>query len=251
VQMQQMAAQMKAMQAELDRVKASADNAAAAAPKVQELDQWMASVKHTPEATTSSKDNVVRVRGGWGVADQARGSNLSPTGGAGDPLIGTKTPASQDMYYYGAAFDYNINNDLFGFHDGTSFQIEFGAEYGNFGNHQSSGLTGNNGVAYGFNNSAVLVNQLRINASPKIKFMHDSRLRPWLIPVGLDINIISPPSGSVTVMNTGMNFGGGVDYDIWRGIIIGVDGRYHYTPQTINGVNTDGFTLGGSVGFKF
>jgi opacity protein-like surface antigen len=249
-QLQQMATQMQAMQAELDRVKAAADASATANNKVQELDQWMASVKSTPEQT--SKDNVVRVRGGWGVADQARGSNLAPIGGAGDPLIGLSTPSSQDMYYYGAAFDYNINNDLFGLHDGTSFQIEFGAEYGNFGNHQSSGLTGSLPAALsGVNNSAVLVNQLRINASPKIKFMHDSKLRPWLIPVGLDINIISPPSGSVTVMNTGMNFGGGVDYDLWRGIIIGVDGRYHYTPQTINGVNTDGFTLGGSVGFKF
>jgi opacity protein-like surface antigen len=254
-QLQKMATQMQAMQAELDRVKAAADASANANTKVQELDQWMASVKSTPEQT-SAKDNVVRVRGGWGVADQARGSNGSIATANADPLIGLGTKSSQDMYYYGAAFDYNINNDLFGLHDGTSFQIEFGAEYGNFGNHASSGLTGTGGVASGvagatLNSSNVIVNQLRINASPKIKFMHDSKLRPWLIPVGLDINIISPPSGSVTVMNTGMNFGGGVDYDLWHGIIVGVDGRYHYTPQTINGVNTDGFTLGGSVGFKF
>jgi outer membrane murein-binding lipoprotein Lpp len=253
-QMQQMATQMQAMQVELDRVKAAAATSAQATTKVQELDQWMASVKSTPEEA-SAKDNVVRVRGGWGMANNPRGNgNVAGALGAnGDPLVGVGN-STQSMYYYGAAFDYNINNDLFGLHDGTSFQIEFGAEYGQFANHTQSGLTtlSQAGITTTTgNSSAVQVNQIRINASPKIKFMHDSKLRPWLIPVGLDITVVSPPSGSVTVLGTGMNFGGGVDYDLWRGILVGLDGRYHYSTSSINGVNTDGFTLGGSVGFKF
>ena len=245
LQVQQMASQMQAMQAELKRVKSTADDAATN-QKIQELDQWMASVKHAPEAV-APKENIVRVRGGWGYADNPRGYQAVPNA---DPLTGgvggvTGAPSSQSMYYYGAAFDYNINNDLFGLMDDTSFQIEFGLEYGHFANSNPSGLTA------ALNGSQVEVTQLRLNASPKIKFMHDSKLRPWIIPVGMDITVISPPSGSVTVLGTGMNYGLGLDYDVWKGIVVGLDGRYHYSTSNINGVNTDGFTLGGSVGFKF
>ncbi|MDP1969367.1 MAG: hypothetical protein Q8K42_00335, partial [Methylobacter sp.] len=92
---------------------------------------------------------------------------------------------------------------------------------------------------------------LRISASPKIKFMHGSKFRPWLIPVGLDMNIISPPSDAITVLNTGMQFGTGAEYELFKGIVIGADGRYHHSFDDVDGVDTDGFTLGGSVGFKF
>jgi opacity protein-like surface antigen len=81
--------------------------------------------------------------------------------------------------------------------------------------------------------------------------MHGSKFRPWIIPVGLDVNVISPPSDAITVLNTGMNFGAGAEYEFLPGIVIGADGRYHWTPDDVDGVETDGFTLGGSVGFKF
>lgn len=81
--------------------------------------------------------------------------------------------------------------------------------------------------------------------------MHGSKFRPWLIPVGLDMNIISPPSDAVTVLNTGMQFGAGAEYEVLDGILIGADGRYHHTFDDVDGVDTDGFTLGGSIGFKF
>jgi len=258
-QMQQMADQMQAMQAELSRVKSASANASTANAKVQELDQWMASVKSAPEAS-HAKEHIVRVRGGWGRADSPRGrnegiaqTNRSVLGRDGETFV--LSQSTEDMYYYGAAFDYNVNNDLFGLWDGTSFQIEFGAEYGRFGQHSQTPLntvvdaaTGQNGLG---NSSAVEVSQLRIMASPKIKFMHDSKLRPWLIPVGLDIIVNSPPTGGATYLSSGMNFGTGVDYDLFKGILIGADARYHYSTSNLNGVNLDGFTLGGSVGFKF
>jgi opacity protein-like surface antigen len=92
---------------------------------------------------------------------------------------------------------------------------------------------------------------LRVSAAPKIKFMGGSKLRPWIIPLGIDFNIISPPSDAVTVLNTGMQFGAGIDYDLFAGIVAGLDGRYHWTPDDIDGIDTDGFTLGGSIGFRF
>lgn len=255
-QMKEMASMMKAMQAELDRVKATSADAATA-NKVQELDQWMASVKNAP-AQHASKDHLVSVRGGWYHFNDNRGSTNGLFGVGEDILV---DEVDQDAFYYGGSFDFNINNDLFGLADGVSFGIEFGFEYAELGDKQDNGLdnlitaaTGPNGVTGGTPTDLqqnVTVNMLRINASPKIKFMHGSKFRPWIIPLGIDVNIISPPSDAVTVLNTGMNFGAGAEYELFNGIVAGVDGRYHWTPDDVDGVDTDGFTLGGSLGFKF
>ena len=160
--------------------------------------------------------------------------------------------SDEDAFFYGGAFSHNVNNDLFGLMDNTSFQIEFGVAYTELGDREVNGL----GTALTALHStpaleSVTVNMLRITAAPKIKFSHGSALRPWIIPLGLDFNIISPPSDAVTVLNTGMVFGAGVDYEIYRGISLGADARYHWTPDNIDGVDTDGFELGGTVGFAF
>jgi len=245
-QVEQMATMMEAMQAELSRVKTIAASAADTT-KVQELDQWMASMKNAP-AQVAAKEHRVAVRGGWLHSNQGRGGangSLAQGGAAvtasGDILAGGAVDGDDDAFYYGAAIDFNVNNDLFGVMDGVSFAVELGIEYAELTDSARSVLTG----------QSVTVNQLRISASPKVKFMHGSKLRPWIIPVGLDINVISPPSGAVTVMNTGMQFGAGADYELFSGISLGIDGRYHYSPDDVDGVDTDGFTLGGSVGFAF
>jgi len=240
LQMQQMADQMKAMQAELDRVKASADKAANANNKVEELDQWMASVKHTPEAI-GSKDNAIIVRGGWTQLDHARSDgNVAANGG----FLSDNKNASG--YYYGGAFDFNVNNDLFGFVDDTSFLVELGVEYSSFGKGVNTLST-----SVGSTSPVSTDSRLRINASPKIKFFHGSKFRPWIIPVGLDINILGVPSNAVSVLSSGMQFGGGAEYDIFRGVLLGADARYHYSTGSVNGTPTDGFNLGGYLGFKF
>jgi hypothetical protein len=81
--------------------------------------------------------------------------------------------------------------------------------------------------------------------------MHDRKLRPWIIPVGLDINILGVPSNAVSVLNAGMNFGAGAEYDLYRGIVLGTDVRYHYATSSLDGTPTDGLNAGGYVGFKF
>ena len=248
LQMQQMADQMKAMQAELDRVKATSVKAADASNKVQELDQWMASVKSTPEAA-SSKDNLVVVRGGWDVLDHARAAGDGvPSYQSNGGLLSNNRNAQG--YYYAAAFDFNVNNDLFGLVDDTSFMIELGLQYSEYGKG-TNGLVGGPTLVASTSSPTSTDARLRINASPKIKFMHGSKLRPWIIPVGLDINILGVPSNAVSVLSTGMQFGGGAEYDIFRGIVLGADARYHYSTGNVNGTPTDGFTTGGYVGFKF
>lgn len=247
-QMQQMADQMKAMQAELDRVKAAAataSNAAAEATeaksKVQELDQWMASVKSAPEAASSTKDNLVVVRGGWEQLDHARSDGNILDKGA---FLSNNTSATG--FYTGGAFDFNVNNDLFGFVNDTSFLVELGFEYSQFGKG-----TNTLSSAVGSTSPNSTDARLRLNASPKIKFFHGSKFRPWIIPVGLELNILGVPSNAVSVLNSGMQFGGGAEYDIFRGIVLGSDVRYHYSTGSINGTPTDGFSMGGYVGFKF
>ena len=240
LQMQQMADQMKAMQAELDRVKATSVKAADASTKVQELDQWMASVKSTPEAA-SAKDNLVVIRGGWEQLDHARSSgDITKQGGY---LSNNKNASG---FLVGGAFDFNVNNDLFGLVDDTSFMVELGFEYGQFGTGVNSLSAGG-----GLNSPRSTDARLRLNASPKIKFMHGSKLRPWIIPVGLELNILGVPSNAVSVLNSGMQFGGGAEYDIFRGIVLGTDVRYHYATGSIDGTTTNGVSAGGYVGFKF
>jgi len=258
-QMQQMASQMQAMQAELTRVKSSSKSSTETA-KIQELDQWMASVKSSPDAR--SKDNLVSVRSGYARLDQQRGSTNPTLAGIGEGGALLSNNQTSDGFYFGGAFDFNVNNDLFGLMDDTSFGIELGVQYDQYGRGVNSvnalavsnGATGTSGdVALGAVNRPQRSTdaRLRVSAAPKIKFMHGSRFRPWLIPIGLDINILGVPSNAVSVLNSGMQFGTGAEYDLFRGVVLGGDLRYHYSTSRLDGTPTDGFTSGAYVGFKF
>lgn len=258
-QVNQMSQMLQEMQGELNRVRDAASRSASEnTAKVMELDEWAASVKSAP-AAAAPKDHTFAVRGGWARFNQTRGNSALVAGtGFGEDLLTSGT--DQDAFYYGGAIDFNVNNDLFGLMDHTSFNLELGIEYTEIGDGKRNGLEnvaslaatgGASATALAGVQQTVTVNMLRISAAPKIKFMHGSKFRPWLIPVGLDMNIISPPSDAITVLNTGMQFGIGADYEIFDGIVVGADTRYHHTFDDLDGVQTDGFTLGGSVGFKF
>lgn len=232
-------AQMQAMQAELSRLKAAANRPSADAGKVQELDQWMNSVKSAPKEK-KNKDNMVFFRGGYAHSNQKRGG--SGTGTDTDLLVGTNANrADKDAWYFGAGFDFSVNDDLFGLMDKTEVLAELNTEYKQYSANSISQLTFQN----------VTTNQLNISASPKVKFLKGSAFRPWLIPVGFDLNIVSPPSGAVTVLNPGLVFGVGADYKIWKDVYVGADTRYHYSTGNLDGVNTDGVTAGGYLGLGF
>ncbi|MCK5926164.1 MAG: hypothetical protein KAG10_09745, partial [Methylococcales bacterium] len=185
-QVDEMSSMMRSMQSELSQVRSQSGGSSSS--KVQELDQWMQSVKAAP-VQSSSKDNMVFFRGGWGHTNDNRGGGqgvtgtgkglldasaigVPTTGGSGDPLIGVVgglTPflsgetntSDKDAWYFGAGFDFSINNDLFGMMDNTEVAAELMLEYKEFSDDTDSLLTGQN----------VTVNQLTISASPKIKFL--------------------------------------------------------------------------------
>ncbi|WP_333876592.1 porin family protein [Methylobacter sp.] len=260
-------AQLQAMQAEISRLRAEANRprSSAEASKVQELDQWMNSVKSEPKESKKSKDNMVFFRGGYGHANSQRGGTLDPTrvsalGLANDngTLVGPIN--DKDSWYFGAGFDFSVNDNLFGLMDKTEVLAELMFDYKQLGERKNNGLspaeTATIAAATGIalpaaNTQRATVNQLTLAASPKVKFLKGSAFRPWLIPVGFELNVVSPPSDAITVLNPGMQFGIGADYKIWNNIYVGADARYHLTTQNLDGVNTDGVTAGGYLGLGF
>ncbi|MGZ8157680.1 MAG: porin family protein [Methylobacter sp.] len=260
-----MEAQLQAMQAELSSLRAAANRPSsnADAAKVQELDQWMNSVKSAPKESKKSKDNMVFFRGGYGHANNKRGGTLDPTAlaGVGANRNGLTVGAidDRDAWYFGAGFDFSLNDNLFGLMDKTEVLAELLVDYRQLGERKANGLSASevavvNSLGFNMpnaNTQTATVNQLTVAASPKIKFMKGSAFRPWLIPVGFEINVISPPSDAITVLNPGMQFGAGADYKIWKDLYVGADARYHYSADDIDGVRTDGVTAGGYLGIGF
>ena len=106
--------------------------------------------------------------------------------------------------------------------------------------------------------------QFTLTASPKIKFTSLGDFRPWIIPFGLGLHVISPPSSGVTVLNPGLMVGAGAEYKLWKDLYAGFDFRYHFTGDDLaykarlpggatlyNKTRTDGFTTGAYLGFGF
>jgi opacity protein-like surface antigen len=269
--------QLRAMQDEIAALKAQVNNvsptAAADAQKVQELDAWMNSVKSEP-IKAKTKDNMVFFRGGYARADQDRGGTLDPNyayvGGVGPvPALGTNPNGilvgnitDQDAWYFGAGFDFSLDDNLWGLMDGTEILAELGVNYTELATNQPNGLsplavdnlsaaTGGFFVFPATNTQQATVNMATVSASPKIKFLKNSSFRPWLIPIGFELNVISPPSDGITVLTPGMMFGAGADYKIWKNLYVGADVRYHYAPGDVDGINVNTFNAGGYVGIGF
>ncbi|MBW6453501.1 MAG: porin family protein, partial [Methyloprofundus sp.] len=120
--------------------------------------------------------------------------------------------------------------------------------YSEFARSSSSTLD-----ALGIMNQSATVSQFTLTASPKIKFLKGSDFRPWIIPVGFGIHVISPPSNGITYLKPAMQFAAGADYRVWNDIYLGADFRYNLgfesTPDSE--INVDGFTTGAYVGIGF
>lgn len=297
-QVDALSAQVRAMQGEIASLRASqaAPVASVDSAKVEELDQWMASVKAAP-VIEKTKDNMMFFRGGYSHMNSPRGGTLDPTLVPGYGLASVNGVAvgpigHKDAWYFGAGFDFSLNNNLFGLMDNTEVAAELMFDYKELGKGSNGlspqevavvntlrGATTTNvasvttpaGVAIppnaqfagnkingttnfnlpAANTATATVAQFTLAASPKIKFMKGSAFRPWLIPVGFEMNVISPPSNAITVLNPGMQFGFGADYKIWKDLYVGADARYHQSLGRLDGINTNGVTAGGYLGLGF
>ena len=264
--------QVRAMQNEIAALRSQSATAPAAAvdtAKIEELDQWMASVKAAP-VIEKTRDNLVFFRGGYDHANSQRGGTLDPTvmglAGNSNGLINGPV-ASKDAWYFGAGFDFGLSNDLLGFMDNTQLAAELMFDYKQFGGagganglaspttlgvvNAAGKATGSTVTIPALNTQSATVSMFTLAASPKIKFMKNTAFNPWIIPVGFELNVISPPSNAITVLNPGMQFGIGADYKVWKSLYIGADARYHQSLGRLDGINTSGVSAGGYVGFGF
>jgi len=271
-------AQLQAMQGEIAalraQVNATAPTTAVDTQKVQELDAWMTSVKSQPVKAKNRDENLIFFRGGYARNDSVRNDLLTGNQFAGNALGGGTT--NRDGYYVGAGIDFGLTDDIWGLLDDTQVLAELNFEYINLGQKNFTGAApgaapgtvganplatvinlaavdtaGAPGLAGTAHTNTVTPTQFTLSASPKIKFLKGSAFQPWIIPVGLAISVISPPSNGVTYINPGALFGTGAEYTLWKAFKLGADVRYTLSGKSTDGVNTNGFTAGGYLGIGF
>ena len=237
---------LQIIQNELEKVKSQSSKVT---QKVDSIEQKVTEVE--ADKKDSIEGHMLFFRGGFAHSAQHRNgtsiiSSVVPAG--------AQDQADKNAWYFGAGFDWNLTRDVWGLVPKTNIFAELMIEYKEFGSHVKGNALANGPtqlVGGVLDPRDVTVSQLTISAAPKVKFMEGSRLRPWIIPIGFGVHVISPPSESITFFNPGIMFGTGVDYKIWKDFYIGVDARYHVTGGKKDGVNVDGLTAGGYVGIGF
>lgn len=243
--LQSMQTGMQAMQSELEKLKSQSSQVT---QKIERIQHKEHSVETNQEG---SKGNMVFFRGGFAHSSQHRNglvfqSDVVPAGVQDQP--------DKNAWYFGAGFDWNLTRDAWGLAPKTGVLAELMIEYKEFSSHVKGNALANmptqlvGGVQ---NPHSVTVSQLSIYAAPKIKFMEGSRLRPWIIPAGFGMHIISPPGESASFFIPGVVFGGGLEYRVWKDFYAGIDARYHITGGKKDGIDVDGLTAGGYLGIGF
>lgn len=268
---------LRELEDEVATLRAEAARAKSVAPaKVQEIETRQAQLEQQVAEAKEHEEkhhDLLFFRGGYAQMSHARGNELLLNSTTYNSLGLTSNPVQRndgEGWYVGAGFDHTLTDDLWGLTDMASVDGEVMFQYMNFGSGYNSLVDYASNAAIGATGTSTVkiknqVTQLTISASPKIKFnLMDGALRPWIIPFGLSINVISPPSSGVTVLNPGLMLGTGVEYNIWKSLWAGIDFRYNFTGDDLNykstvpGVgtvynktNTDGLTTGAYLGFGF
>jgi hypothetical protein len=197
------------------------------------------------------KGNVVFFRGGFAALNSDRaGEVFTDVFGLG----GTRNNGNTG-YYVGAGLDLLLTRDLWGMMKGIWAVGEIGVEFKRFNSSTVTEAVPSTCAAAGIPGCSVRTNKvqvtmLTVDVAPKIKFMEGSRLRPWIIPIGLDFHVISPPSNASNYLDIGVQFGAGAEYQLWKEFKIGLDGRYHLASNQTGTTNNFG-TVGAYVGIGF
>ncbi len=269
--LQTMEDEMRALRSELSRTRHEAQSAAdKMEAHQQQVDQHLAETSSRED----SQDNMIFFRGGFSSMEHPRNNELLMDN---DTLGSTADAKNGDGWYVGAGFEHGLSKDLFGLTDMASLDGEVMFEYKNYGSSHNalvdaagttlaslSGVGGTQGVGGGVTKIENQLTQFTVTAAPKIKLNNLGDFRPWIIPFGLGIHVISPPSSGVTVLNPGLMLGAGGEYNIWKNLYAGLDFRYHFTGDDLafktrlpggatllNKTKIDGLTTGAYLGFGF
>ncbi len=195
---------------------------------------------------------MVFFRGGWAGLVNNRGNEIFTDV---EETFGTGSSNNKNSgYYVGAGLDMVMTKDLWGMFPGIWALGEIGVEFKRWNSKKvAQAVPSTAGVALGtqgIQTKKVKLTMLTVSISPKIMFMEKSRFRPWIIPIGLDFHVISPPSNSSTVLDIGVQFAVGAQYRIWKAFHLGVDGRFHLADGQTDTTNNFG-TVGGYLGIEF
>jgi len=206
-------------------------SAPVSADQVSDLNARIAKLESAEAVRSTAADNgnMVFFRFGGAANQNARNDvTTGPVGGKG--------------WNVGAGFDFSLNDDLFGLHDGTEVLAELMFDYKEF----DTGISG-------LTNAPATVSQMTVSASPKIKFMKGSKLRPWVIPMGFALNVVSPTSNGVTYIKPSMHLGFGADYNVWKSLYVGADMRFNIglAGAPDSEIDVDGLTAGVYLGLGF
>lgn len=193
---------------------------------------------------TQPTGNMVFFKGGFVGFNSNRGGEFFTDCGLGSNTCGQNN--SSTGWYVGAGLDLVLSKDAWGMMSKTWAVGEIGLQF-----NRISSKTVLGGVSAATGPSAnTQLTSVTIDVAPKIKFMEDSKFRPWIIPVGLDIMVISPPSNQTQYLDVGVQFGVGVEYEVWKAFKLGLDGRYHLMANMTNTNNSYG-QVGPYVGISF
>ena len=204
-----------------------------------------------------AKGNQVFFRGGGAFLSEDRGNQVFT-----DVFGATGTFNNEDSgYYVGGGVELVLSNDVWGFMPKTTVLGEIGVEYRRFDSNKvvqavpstcalAASGTSLEGICDPNFSAKVQLTMLNVSVSPKIKFNEGSRLRPWIIPVGLDFIVISPPSNDTTYLDVGVQFAGGLEYNIYGPFNVGADVRYHLSARHTD-TNNDVTTVGAYFGIDF
>lgn len=200
------------------------------------------------EATSTG--NRVFFRGGYVGATSDRGGEVFT-----DVFGASGRNDGNSGYYVGAGTDLMLTRDLWGMMKGIAVAGEIGVEYKRFNSQTVLEAVPSTCAAAGvatcsLRTNTVQLTMLTVDVAPKIKFMQGSDFQPWLIPVGLDFHVISPPSNASNYLDIGVQFGAGAEYRIWKELWLGVDGRFHLASNQTNTVNNFG-TVGSYLAIGF
>jgi hypothetical protein len=207
-----------------------------------------------PVSAEEGAGNMVFFKGGFMNLNQDRGTQIfSDTNGV---LGAGSVNGGNAGWYAGAGLDLMLSKDVWGAMDKTSVLGEIGLQFNRINSHRVNNTAGSvavctlGGACPTVDPQEVQLTMMTINVAPKIKFMEGSAFRPWIIPVGLDFHVISPPSNKTQYLDMGLQFGAGFEVQVWKAFKVGVDARYHLTARMTNTVN-DYFQVGPYVGISF
>lgn len=203
-----------------------------------------------PVGAEEPTGNMVFFRGGFMNLNEDRsGQIFSDTAGL------TGTNGGNAGWYAGAGLDMVLSKDVWGGMDKTWVIGEIGLQFNHINSSRVNNAAGSIATHVLTGTTAadpqkVQLTLVTIDVAPKIKFMEGSAFRPWIIPIGLDIHVMSPPSNRTQYLDLGLQFGGGFEYALWKAFKVGVDARYHLTARLTN-TNNDYFQVGPYLGISF